>query len=294
MDVTAIPTPPQVSRFVQRPRSTSVQPQPALHARPSARSASVQPGYPPPRERSASASGNERERRGGDPELRRQLNDVSRKHETLRLKYQTLQEIDTSKETNFDKLKRETELRAKAANDTIAAMKKEVAELKKAAAGAGSKSDSSASADLQKQISALNSKNSHLATEKSTLESSLQTSQNQVKSLEAMLTAARQQVSNHSTSQTSSKAATDATKVSTLPPNATEAQKEAKMKENLYSDLTGLIVRGIKRVEGEDTYDCIQTGRNGSKCSLHRVPDHDILVVTNNPYSSTLPPLDTQ
>jgi hypothetical protein len=50
-------------------------------------------------------------------------------------------------------------------------------------------------------------------------------------------------------------------------PNATDAQKEAKMKENLYSDLTGLIIRGVKRKEGEDEYDCIQTGRNGSTCS---------------------------
>lgn len=37
------------------------------------------------------------------------------------------------------------------------------------------------------------------------------------------------------------------------------------MKEDLYADLTGLIVRGVKREPDEDVYDCIQTGRNGSK-----------------------------
>jgi hypothetical protein len=37
------------------------------------------------------------------------------------------------------------------------------------------------------------------------------------------------------------------------------------MKENLYADLTGLLIRAVKRKDGEDEYDCIQTGRNGSK-----------------------------
>ncbi|KAL1838186.1 hypothetical protein VTK73DRAFT_4431 [Phialemonium thermophilum] len=36
------------------------------------------------------------------------------------------------------------------------------------------------------------------------------------------------------------------------------------MKEDLYGDLTGLIVRAVKREGGEDVFDCIQTGRNGT------------------------------
>ena len=39
----------------------------------------------------------------------------------------------------------------------------------------------------------------------------------------------------------------------------------AQLKEDLYSDLTGLIIRGVKREAEDDTFDCIQTGRNGSK-----------------------------
>jgi hypothetical protein len=39
----------------------------------------------------------------------------------------------------------------------------------------------------------------------------------------------------------------------------------AHMKEDLYGDLTGLIVRGIKKEGSDDIFDCIQTGRNGSK-----------------------------
>lgn len=52
-----------------------------------------------------------------------------------------------------------------------------------------------------------------------------------------------------------------------LDPNQVQATQSAKMKENLYSDLTGLVVTGVKRDGPEDVYDCIQTGRNGSKFS---------------------------
>lgn len=44
------------------------------------------------------------------------------------------------------------------------------------------------------------------------------------------------------------------------------AGQAAQLKEDLYGDLTGLIIRGVKREAEDDTYDCIQTGRNGSKC----------------------------
>jgi chromosome segregation ATPase len=44
-----------------------------------------------------------------------------------------------------------------------------------------------------------------------------------------------------------------------------QAAQVAQLKEDIYSDLTGLIIRGVKREAEEDVYDCIQTGRNGSK-----------------------------
>ena len=47
-------------------------------------------------------------------------------------------------------------------------------------------------------------------------------------------------------------------------PAATEVAM-LKLKEELYGDLTGLILNGVKRLDGEDIYDCIQTGRNGSE-----------------------------
>ncbi len=49
---------------------------------------------------------------------------------------------------------------------------------------------------------------------------------------------------------------------------AMEAARVALLKEDLYADLTGLIVRGVKRVGEAEVFDCIQTGRNGSESSL--------------------------
>ncbi len=46
---------------------------------------------------------------------------------------------------------------------------------------------------------------------------------------------------------------------------AAQAAQAAQLKEDIYSDLTGLIIRNVKREPEEDIFDCIQTGRNGSK-----------------------------
>ena len=46
---------------------------------------------------------------------------------------------------------------------------------------------------------------------------------------------------------------------------AAQVAQAAQLKEDLYSDLTGLIIRSVKRESEEDVFDCIQTGRNGSR-----------------------------
>ncbi|WPG99397.1 Hypothetical protein R9X50_00221100 [Acrodontium crateriforme] len=251
MDVNKAPTPVQAQRFVQRPRSTSVQP---LSMPTSARSGPVQSGYPRARERSGSASATER--RGGDPEMRRKLNEMTKKYENVNLKYQNLQEIGKSNaDTNFEKLKRASDQKAKDANELIASLKKEIAELRKSTS-----SNSSESQGLQRQVTTLTTSNERLLDETTKLKDKLQASQNEQKALEAKLVAARQQMTNL---QEKGAASAQALTRSVLG-NTTDSQKEAKMKENLYSDLTGLIIRNVKRKEGEDEYDCIQTGRNGT------------------------------
>ena len=53
---------------------------------------------------------------------------------------------------------------------------------------------------------------------------------------------------------------------------AAHAAQVAQLKEELYADLTGLILRGVERTEDEDVYDCIQTGRNGSTSHATHTP----------------------
>ena len=52
---------------------------------------------------------------------------------------------------------------------------------------------------------------------------------------------------------------------------AAHAAQVAQLKEDLYSDLTGLILRSVEMGSEGDVYDCIQTGRNGSKYFLSKL-----------------------
>ncbi|KAM3420159.1 hypothetical protein BST61_g3458 [Cercospora zeina] len=264
MDIEREPTPPPMRTYTQRAPSVPVQPllpRPSargepLQARPSARAASAQPMYQPVRSREGSASAPER--RGGDPELRRQLNEMTKNYESLQLKYESLEEIGkTSAESNFERLKRASDQKAKDAQEVIAALKKELAEAKKS-----SSTGSSETTSLQKQVASLQNANQKMEAERDELKDKVKVAENEVKALEAKLNAARQQISN--TAQETKILEAAAKKNSNISINQSETQKEAKMKENLYADLTGLIISGVKRHEGEDIYNCIQTGRNGT------------------------------
>lgn len=57
------------------------------------------------------------------------------------------------------------------------------------------------------------------------------------------------------------------------------AAQVAQLKEDLYSDLTGLILRGVERKDESDIYDCIQTGRNGSKCAPTSETEQDPMLM---------------
>ncbi|KAM0718590.1 hypothetical protein Q7P37_005660 [Cladosporium fusiforme] len=272
-EVEPAPVARQTNGTSSRQRSASVQP---LQPRASARSMSAQPGYPAPRDRSGSVSGTER--RGGDPELRRKLNEMTRKHENLSLKYQNLQELGKNNaETNFEKLKRASDDKAKTANELIASLKKELAEARKA-----TKTDTSEATALQKQVNSLTSSNEKLVADNKELKAKAQAAQsdskaaqNEIKSMEAKLVAARAEITAQEAKAKGAAAARN------IPTNTSESQKEAKMKENLYSDLTGLIIRNVKRKDGEDEFDCLQTGRNGSKYTPTIDADDCILTYTS-------------
>lgn len=75
-----------------------------------------------------------------------------------------------------------------------------------------------------------------------------------------------------------------------------QATQVAQWKEELYGDLTGLIVRDVKEdAAGEKVYDCIQTGRNGSKlfCPLSLTVLVSPDIIACGPLESGPPPLLT-
>lgn len=117
----------------------------------------------------------------------------------------------------------------------------------------------------------------HLRKQLETSEANSKDLQATIDSLHVSLSEAKAEIKTLSTKLSASRTAEAASRVpgSALKPGtaanraaqaeATQAAQAAQAKEDLYADLTGLIMRGIKREEFEDVFDCIQTGRNGSE-----------------------------
>ena len=108
----------------------------------------------------------------------------------------------------------------------------------------------------------MTSENARLAAENATLTRNVQDAQTESKSLSTKLAAARASSAHDAKQVPGSAVKRQDTKAAA--PAATEVAM-LKLKEELYGDLTGLILNGVKRLDGEDIYDCIQTGRNGSE-----------------------------
>ncbi|KAI5242797.1 hypothetical protein E4T43_04564 [Aureobasidium subglaciale] len=275
MDIDREPSPPPPPpKSHSRQRSASVQRQAApgaVYSR--ARSTSRQPGT-----YSRGRSASDTERRVADAEASRRLTDMTKKYEEMRMKYDSLTELGPkAAEANFERLKKATDQKAKGdfyllhfshiviakrltrstdANDLIASLKKELAELRKT-----SSTTITESAKLQSQVSSLTSENERLKDDAKATHQSLTESQNECKALTAKLEAARK--------TNSEKVPGSAVKKiehgkSALGGASAETVKENALKEELYRDLTGLIITSVKRRDGEDEYSCIQTGRNGT------------------------------
>lgn len=126
---------------------------------------------------------------------------------------------------------------------------------------AAQKEEAKDAALLKKQLETAELKLSETQTRVTSLTTSLSESRTEIKALTMKLTAAR-----------SAEASALAKASSSIPGSAMKGglhksnptTQAAQMKEDLYSDLTGLIVRSVKRDAREDVYDCLQTGRNGS------------------------------
>ena len=210
------------------------------------------------RRRAGSASDTER----GDPNLRRKLGDITRRFENVDLKYRTLKEVGIGEaNANMEKLRKQCDATTQASNELIASLKKELAQQGPLAQD---------SRKLKKQMQTHESETIQLRSNNAELSSSLTAAQSEIKALQAKLVAARSssvapESGNAKTSANNSKTSTT---VRPVLPSGSEGVHVAQMKEELYSDLTGLIIRSVKRAEDGDTYDCIQTGRNGSKSAF--------------------------
>lgn len=99
--------------------------------------------------------------------------------------------------------------------------------------------------------------------------SQLASSQSEIKALQTKLAAARNTAASLEANKVPGSAikggaANRATAAATA--EAAQVAHLAQLKEDLYTDFTGLIIRDVKDRETDHLYDCIQTGVNGSKC----------------------------
>ena len=211
------------------------------------------------RRRAGSASDTER----SDPNLRRKLGDITRKFENVDLRYRSLKEVGiVEANANMEKLRRQCEATTSASTELISSLKTELAMHMPLAHEAR---------QLQADLKESKTEGARSHARVAELESSLATAQNEIKSLQAKLAAARSSSTpvDRATSKTPGSAKKSNGQAKTVmvgSAEAVQAAQTAQLKEELYSDLTGLIVRGVKRTDEGDSYDCIQTGRNGSEC----------------------------
>lgn len=291
MDIAQVPTPPPAApRYKQRPVAPTHH-APLLSAPLQPRASSRAPSVPLlARERSGSAAAESRRLGGyypgGDVELRRQHADLLAKHEELQDKYDRLEAVGPSAANeNFAALQQATAASAAAAAKLIEGLRSELEAMRKEQASSAAKAQAerkaAEAAAREKAVAEAEKAREAWKSEKEDLKGKLLAAQNETKALEVKLQAARAQIANGGVN--------GAATTTILPSNATEAQREAKMKENLYADLTGLIVRNVKRLDGEDVYDCLQTGRNGSESSSAFTSLLNLLL-TSHSHSSTLPP----
>ncbi|CAK7269258.1 hypothetical protein SEPCBS57363_003511 [Sporothrix epigloea] len=198
-----------------------------------------------------------------DPSVRRRLSELASKYDALESQYRELKEIGVKEaERNFDRLKKQGEDRAKISNDLITSLRAELATLREQARdGAKAKRELEASdaraSDLQAQVGELQQALAEAKATSKTLSTKLAVARTaaEIPALPAGIAVPGSAIKSSAPTTASARAAVEA-----MQANSQIAQ----LKEDLYGDLTGLLVRSALRQGGREMYDCIQTGRNGS------------------------------
>ncbi len=123
---------------------------------------------------------------------------------------------------------------------------------------------------MQKKVESQNAEIDVLKAQLADLKASLAESKAEAKALTVKLAASRTAAVNiESTSVKAQESArSNATVRMVGSAEAIQEARAAQLREALFSDLTGLLVRGVKRGDESDMFDCIQTGRNGSQYPL--------------------------
>ncbi|KAH8430263.1 putative chromosome segregation protein (Pcs1) [Aspergillus melleus] len=213
----------------------------------------------PSKRRSGTAG--EEEKNGGEPELRRRIGELTRKCDTLESRYRTLKEIGiVEANTNMDKLRKQCESMKTASDNVVASLKEELGAQK--ALGQQSR-------NLQKQLKERDAEIAQLRAQAEEASSQVASAQTEAKALKTKLAAARNtaaSLENAAIKVPGSAIKGGGANRANAAANAEAAQAAqfAQLKEDLYSDLTGLIIRDVKRRETDNLYDCIQTGINGT------------------------------
>ncbi|CAG8955327.1 hypothetical protein HYFRA_00011310 [Hymenoscyphus fraxineus] len=235
-----------------------------------ARSRSDDRARQPPvkRRRAGSSSDTERD----NPSLRRKLGDMTKKYDALHIRFQDLKEI-ASKDADhtFDQYKKLSEEKEKALNNLISSLKADVAAqtaIAKESKTLKKKLDSQSTdmAALHAQITQLNASLSESKKETQELLAEKKTLTAENKTLSTKLAANRNIAA--SVESATVKVPGSAVKAGGIrmvgTAEAAQAAQAAQLKEDLYGDLTGLIIMSVARKPEEDIFDCIQTGRNGT------------------------------
>ncbi|KAK0745053.1 chromosome segregation protein Csm1/Pcs1-domain-containing protein [Apiosordaria backusii] len=214
------------------------------------------PPLPPPQPRSLSLSPKKRpsvstssSSSSTEADLRRRLGDLTKSHTALESKYTSLREVSIPQaEAKFDTFRKQSESKSKLADSLIASLKSELATAKQSSGVVPS---------LQADLSQAQQQIAKFEAQVAELNKTIAEQKTEIKALNMKLTAAR-----------NAEAAANSRSAGIQVPGS--AMKKGLggcmvVGEDLYGDLTGLIVRGVSVLADAVEFDCLQTGRNGSK-----------------------------
>ncbi|GKZ21398.1 hypothetical protein AbraIFM66951_006207 [Aspergillus brasiliensis] len=196
-----------------------------------------------------------------EPELRRRIGELTKKCDTLENRYRNLKEIGiVEANANMEKLRKQCESMTNASNNLIASLKAELEAQK--ALGQQSRS-------LQRQLKERDAEVAQLKSQAEEATGQLSSAQTEVKALQTKLAAARNTAASLENAAikmpgSAIKGGANRANAAAVTAEAAHAAQFAQLKEDLYTDLTGLIIRDVKKRPSDNLYDCIQTGSNGT------------------------------